>query len=225
MLGFFQKKGTIMKEFWSHWYNKYGAIATGFAIGVAGYQTICWEKLSASDWGTWIGSIGTVGTLIGAIWLGTLESRRRRAEDTTKAFLALAIIKHKIIDAGIIIKIAVEGINNLDREHTETFGREPILGLLKNLDMWTLDDLIHLWILNGNLGEKLAETIGNIRYLVDAFESGAFKYICGSQKTFDTCKRTANDALETAESTRFEMARNLQSKGNKKQLTETSTKI
>ena len=40
-----------------------------------------WTRLSASDWGTWIGAVGTVGALIGAIWIAReAERNSRRAQ-------------------------------------------------------------------------------------------------------------------------------------------------
>jgi hypothetical protein len=49
-----------------------------------------WQPMTISDWGTWIGSIGTVATLIGTIWLATSAERRKRQEDLGKATVAAA---------------------------------------------------------------------------------------------------------------------------------------
>ncbi|MCA1326217.1 hypothetical protein [Herbaspirillum sp. alder98] len=64
-----------MREWWASWYNKYAVVALATAVGVAAYNEICWSNLSASDWATWVGSIGTVAALIGAIYIATSERR------------------------------------------------------------------------------------------------------------------------------------------------------
>jgi hypothetical protein len=52
-----------MGHWWTEWYNG-----------------ICWGSLTASDWGTWVGAVGTVGTLIGTIILATQDRRKRNVE-------------------------------------------------------------------------------------------------------------------------------------------------
>jgi hypothetical protein len=72
------------------WYNKYAAIALSAATGLGAYEAIPWSSLTASDWGTWAGAIGTVATLVGTIWLATTAERRTRREELGKATVAAA---------------------------------------------------------------------------------------------------------------------------------------
>jgi hypothetical protein len=81
------------------WYNKYAVIALSAVVGLGGYEWICWSKLSASDWGTWVGSIGTVATLVGTIHLATTETRRRNHQEQLTAELQSVAIDIQLAHA------------------------------------------------------------------------------------------------------------------------------
>ncbi|MRW88843.1 hypothetical protein GJ699_02470 [Duganella sp. FT80W] len=52
----------------------------------------------AGDWATWVGAIGTVGTLIGTIWLATAATRREKQIAHDSAVLAAAGIQIRLLD-------------------------------------------------------------------------------------------------------------------------------
>ena len=79
---------TEVRKWFEPWYYKYGVIVLAAAIGLGAYEWINWSCLSASDWGTWVGAIGTVATLIGTIWIATETGRRQRADERDRAFVA-----------------------------------------------------------------------------------------------------------------------------------------
>lgn len=55
-----------------------------------------WKGMSAGDWGTWIGSIGTVCALAGTIWIATTESRRRLAQENAKGLLVASALAPRL---------------------------------------------------------------------------------------------------------------------------------
>jgi hypothetical protein len=59
---------------------------------VAGFDHHGWKPMSASDWGTWVGAVGTVGTLFGAIWIARSDVRRQEAIAIDAAILGAAAI-------------------------------------------------------------------------------------------------------------------------------------
>jgi hypothetical protein len=55
-----------------------------------------WQPMTISDWGTWVGSIGTVATLIGTIYLATNETRRRVRSELALAQIYAVYIRVKL---------------------------------------------------------------------------------------------------------------------------------
>jgi hypothetical protein len=58
-----------------------------------------WQAMTISDWGTWVGSIGTVATLIGTIHLATTETRRRTHQEQLTAELQSVAIDIRLAHA------------------------------------------------------------------------------------------------------------------------------
>lgn len=55
-----------------------------------------WQRMTAAEWGVWVGSIGTIGALVGTIWLATSETRRRVRQEREAARLLSTSIKVRI---------------------------------------------------------------------------------------------------------------------------------
>ncbi|MDN2697170.1 hypothetical protein O0882_12670 [Janthinobacterium sp. SUN073] len=70
------------------WYDKWAIMVIAAAIGVGGCNGIPWCKMGVAEWAYWVAAIGTVGTLIGTIWIATSGSRQTRKADLTRARLA-----------------------------------------------------------------------------------------------------------------------------------------
>jgi hypothetical protein len=78
------------------WYTKWVIMVMAALVYVAGQNLINWSDLTASDWGTWIGAVGTVTTLAGTIYLATSETRRRTREDITKANIVASALAPRV---------------------------------------------------------------------------------------------------------------------------------
>lgn len=66
-----------------------------------------WQPLSASDWGTWVGAVGTVATLFGTIRLATSETRRRHRQELALAQLHSLAIRDRLNRANSNLKTAI----------------------------------------------------------------------------------------------------------------------
>lgn len=78
------------------WYTKWAVMVMAALAYVAGQNLINWSGLTASDWGTWIGAIGTVMTLVGTIHIATSETRRRNREEVTKANIVASALAPRV---------------------------------------------------------------------------------------------------------------------------------
>lgn len=99
-----------MRDWLGNWYNKYAVIALIVAGSYGAYQAYCWRKLTASDWGTWVGSIGTVCALLMTIRIAHADSRRRRHEQRVLARVTAATLQDIVIRMKFEIKHAIEAV-------------------------------------------------------------------------------------------------------------------
>lgn len=141
------------------WYTRYAAamLATAFAFGA--YEWISWSRLTPSDWGTWLGAIGTIGALFGTIHLARTETRRRERNERTIARLHGASMSPRVEDA-LIVVTRVATMLHLAR----TGERDPAYygqcaAQLTDAEFWSIDEITPLAPLPFNTAIKLAETV------------------------------------------------------------------
>lgn len=145
------------------WYKSVGFTVVAAAVitftGFALKNLIPWCKtteiachMGAAEWAYWVAAIGTVGTLIGTIWIATSESRRRKKESLNAAQIAAAQMQYPLLqNAKQLTKI----IEQLIDFQTRLLGQEAIAQQMprncKNLGerllalhTWSSQDLISL---------------------------------------------------------------------------------
>lgn len=57
------------------WYEKWAIMVIASVIGVAGYNGIPWSKMGIAEWAYWVGALGSIGSIIGAYFLGERQSK------------------------------------------------------------------------------------------------------------------------------------------------------
>ncbi|MYM67498.1 hypothetical protein GTP45_11735 [Pseudoduganella sp. FT55W] len=87
---------TLIKFFDSPIVRLCGMISAG-AIFLAAYNLISWSTLTAADWGTWFGAVGTIGAIIGAIYIAGAQERWRHRD---------AMIAAKICASSNLLQLA-----------------------------------------------------------------------------------------------------------------------
>jgi hypothetical protein len=115
-------------------------------VGLTG--TVTWLQLSSTDLAAWIAAVGTIGTLIGTIWLATAETRLRTDIELTKA---------KMIAASQVLRLNTcirhfEEISNSINEIDTPNGVEihvpahldSCLAKLQEIDLWSVADCVEL---------------------------------------------------------------------------------
>jgi general stress protein CsbA len=133
-------------------------------------------KMDASDWGTWVGAIGTVGTLIGTVILATAETRRRHREEMQLARISAAALLPRLIDAESCIKSVVRDLDGEApsenfREITSAFGER-----LDELVLWKPDEMRTLIALLENDSAHLAIAAKKIEMQKEKFSRIVFAY-------------------------------------------------
>jgi hypothetical protein len=121
------------------------------------------SDLSKSDWATWVGSVGTVGTLLGTIYIARTESRKRERAELLTARLRGTELNLELAHAhNVIGRVASRLV------HAEIIDPPPDLFVmclqeLGDTELWNTNDLILLAPLPGNASFKLAEAAAKLR--------------------------------------------------------------
>ncbi|PMQ15846.1 hypothetical protein [Janthinobacterium sp. AD80] len=155
------------------WYIKWAIMVIAAAIGLGGYNGIPWCKMGIAEWAYWIGAIGTIGTLIGTIWLATSENRRRREHALSTARIVIAKMQFPMIQTAL----AALRISNTLEEYQARIPTEQ--GLIqrmpqkwKNLgdelsaqEYWSADELVALLALDRSKAQFIAEFQSQILFV------------------------------------------------------------
>src|SRR5438045_996442 len=83
----------------------------GFFLGYFGAAFRFNPPTTPGDTGAWAGAIGTVGTLVGTIWLATAAERRRMREESARAVVAAHALALRI---SLARKLASEAKEELE---------------------------------------------------------------------------------------------------------------
>lgn len=148
----------------STWYNKYAVLTLAAVVGVGCYEGINWSGLTPSDLGTWVGSIGTVCTLIGTIWLATAEKRKQRRQELDRAFVAAASIDLKLQKMLDTLQSSVEHFAEPPGE-TDYF-YDVFAQLIEGEEIWNDDEILPLIALPDRVCARLASARSLIRECV-----------------------------------------------------------
>ena len=137
------------------WYDKWAIMVIATAIGLAGYEGIPWDKMDVTVWAYWVGAIGTIGALIGTIWLATSDRRNRRQQEFALAQVTAASFIEQIRVTRFMFE---HGIVSL-----KFFTGDPAKADLKGLyrtnsltKMWTPAETMPLTVLHGRVAMKLS---------------------------------------------------------------------
>ena len=132
--------------------------------------------LSKSDWATWVGSIGTVGALIGTIWIASAQARSAARMERTRARLHAASIVVRLLHVKGDLRRTAETMRSIDPAHIYEPKFRLSLESLQSIQLWTIEDVMPLLPLPGGIAGLLAHSIGSIeglrRVLANAMTSG-----------------------------------------------------
>jgi len=116
-----------------------------------------WQPMTISDWGTWVGSVGTVATLIGTIWLATATERQRKREQIDLAIIAAASMTTWITNLRSAIWIANQTLpGSLSAPDDARLALIDCISTIDRAGLWTREDLVPLVYLPHHAAARLA---------------------------------------------------------------------
>jgi len=158
-----------VRTWFQPWYYKFGAIVLSAALGLCAYEWVNWSHLSASDWGTWAGAIGTVATLAVTIWLATSEQRRRHRAEKDLALITITGLTFRIeIVKGMLNTVMVMMNSDVARSIASDYAK--IHFLIAQSPIWTPEELVPLVGIPEHLAPRLAFAAAEINGLRIVFE-------------------------------------------------------
>jgi len=118
--------------------------------------------LAPGDWGTWTGGIGTVGTLIGTIWLSTAQSRKESRAETTLARLHAVGLIVRLQVVAHTLDLACMELEFVSAENYNGNRLENAKAQIATIVVWSLEELIPLAPLPDFIAAKLASARARI---------------------------------------------------------------
>jgi len=134
-----------------------------------------WQPMTISDWGTWIGSIGTVATLIGTIVLATADKREAKKQAADRAVVAAAALAPRLQIVGDALQTSVETFIDFTFDLPAVTFRVHA-DLIEKTGDWNDDEILPLIVLPDHVCARLAgirpvlrEVIADMRDMSDSY--------------------------------------------------------
>ncbi|MEV4782100.1 hypothetical protein [Burkholderia sp. LMU1-1-1.1] len=149
-------------------------------IVVAIFVSHGWKPMSASDWGTWVGAIGTVGTLIGAIYIAHSESRSRNQDARVAAIIHAANFQHRLQAMRLRVEKTSKQLSGAPAERiTESAIKFAISELGQLAKTFNSDEIISLIPLGQKAALKLAgvqSALGNASGVLSGIPAQHYRF-------------------------------------------------
>jgi hypothetical protein len=132
-----------------------------------------WSAMNASEWGVWVGSIGTIGALIGTISLATESERRRRREQLNLTMISAArfALWIPLVQSGL--STAKDYLANLasGADPRPTFKRA--LSAIEGSGVWASSDLVPLVHLPNHAATHISLVTPKIEWVINGLKAAS----------------------------------------------------
>ncbi|WP_288379795.1 hypothetical protein [uncultured Massilia sp.] len=117
-----------------------------------------WKSMEAGDWGVWVGSIGTVGTLVGALRIATNADRKAERERLDLAIIAAASVAMWIASFRGAIWMANNSLpDGLEMPEKAKLALINCASIVEEVGVSRMDDLHLLVPLPNHVAARLAQ--------------------------------------------------------------------
>lgn len=166
---------------------------------LAGYNWISWSCLTPSDWATWTGAIGTVGAIIGAIYIASFQERYRERENLAAARITAAAMLLRLTQTRAEIKVSAEWFKTFSCDGGEIRIFLQFKDVLDGLPRWAPEEIIRLGPFRNNCAYKLAAAQDRLNTVVYSIEVAIADPLFTSDEALrKTCAGFASQGLREA---------------------------
>ncbi len=127
--------------------------------------------LSKSDWGTWVGAVGTVAALCGTIYIAQTETRRRERGEHDLALITAASFSVRIPEMWQAL-IELERHVTSDRGNFNAIDCNQCIAILARVDTWTQSDLVALLPLGPGIAVRLGLAQAEVASIMGRLKEG-----------------------------------------------------
>lgn len=131
-----------------------GLTHTGTSVGFEG-----------EDWAAWVGAIGTVGTLIGTIYLARSETRRRERSEVAIARLHAANMISRLIHTKAGLQHVCRILQAAGESPADVQFAHQALNIVREIPVWSVNEFLPLIPLPNAVSLNLATITGRIAML------------------------------------------------------------
>jgi hypothetical protein len=143
------------------------------AVSIAALASIGFQHaLNKSDWGTWVGAVGTVGALIGTIWLAYGETRRRERRELLIAELHAEEILVQVVKLRASTRALSADSTGVLVTSTDPRILNWCIDHVKKLEAWQVEELIPLTAMSTNVAVNMARAAGTLKLIQAAYADG-----------------------------------------------------
>jgi hypothetical protein len=113
------------------------------------------SKWGPSDWAAWVQAFGSVGAILGAIWIANTETRRRKRDAQALAHVTIAAISLRVVRVADVMQMVFDTVNDdFRRGYGINYGQ--LASDLRNEKLWTIEEIIPLIVLPNNVASNLS---------------------------------------------------------------------
>lgn len=118
---------------------------------------IPWAKMGVAEWAYWVGAIGTILAVCGAIWIANRDSAIRRRDAMTIAILVASTSQSKVQQLGQIIDDAIKHLSEFDDDWLHERFLKLAKDVLRHRPSLSTETIAQLTPLNGSCALKFAQ--------------------------------------------------------------------
>jgi hypothetical protein len=122
------------------------------------------ETALLSSIGTWVGAIGTIGTLMGAIWIANSEARSKRRDNLDLAIIHAANFQHRVQSLVIAVDLCITTLKKEEHGLVLHDHAKQAIAILDSLVKFSAEEIALLVPLKHDCALRLAHiqsAIGN----------------------------------------------------------------
>jgi hypothetical protein len=156
-----------------HWLNHRPLLWTLLGFATTAFLVSLGFKydLSKSDWGTWVGAIGTAAALFGTIYIARTETRRRERAERELALITAASFSVRIPEMGqALMELERQLSSNIEAGRGIDCGR--CVAILSRVDTWSQSDLASLLPLGSGIAVRLGLAQAEVASIMGRLKEG-----------------------------------------------------
>lgn len=132
----------------------FASACSGYFLGYFGASLYCSPPVTTADCAAWVGAIGSVGALFGAIWIASGQARRTAAKERELALLAAGSLILRLKALEYTLEECMDVVSDPRmKERQADYG--TVAGKIRDCEFWTVAEVQPLAIFPGEVAVRM----------------------------------------------------------------------